>query len=276
MENFIQPLILGLVQGLTEFLPISSSGHLVVTREVLGWTDQGALFDAVLHLATVIAILIYFRTDWLNIISSINPRSASHSAVQSRRLLWLLTISTVPAIAGGLLFPQLFTEQSRSLIIIAGLMIFTGLMFILVERIARGRKNLSKLTFFDALAVGIAQLGAMLPGVSRSGATISGGLYIGLKREEAARYAFLMGAPALILAGGYSLFQMELGQTAVNWTSLGIGSGVSLISGLAAIAIMMRFLKNNKLYVFAGYLIVVGAALLMLKLTHIGLPLFPL
>lgn len=276
MESFIQPLILGLVQGLAEFLPISSSGHLVITREVLGWADQGALFDAVLHLATVIAILIYFRTDWLNIVTSLNPKSTSHSAVQSRRLLWLLGISTVPAIAGGLLFPQLFTEQGRSLIIVAGLMIFTGLMFILVERIARGRKNLSKLTFFDALSIGLAQLSAMLPGISRSGATIISGLYIGLKREEAARYAFLMGVPALALAGGYALLQMELGSNTVNWALLGAGFGTSLVGSLAAIAIMMRFLKNNRLHVFAGYLIVVGIALLVLKFAGVGLPLFPL
>ncbi len=276
MLDFIQPAILGLVQGLTEFLPISSSGHLVIVRELFGWADQGALFDAVLHLATVIAILIYFRADWLGILASLNPKSTSHSVVQSRRLLWLLIISTVPVIAGGLLFPQLFTEDGRNLMIIAGLMIFAGLMFILVERIAHGRKNLSKLTFFDALSIGIAQLGAMLPGISRSGATIASGLYIGLKREEAARYAFLLGVPALILAGGYALLQIDLGNTAVNWTMLGVGSGVSLISSFAAIAIMMRFLKHNKLYVFAGYLIVVGIALLVLKLAHIGLPLFQL
>ncbi len=276
MQDFIQPIILGLVQGLTEFLPISSSGHLVITREVFGWADQGALFDAVLHLATVVAILIYFRADWLSIWASLNPKSASHSAVQSRHLLLLLAVSTVPAIVGGFLFPQLFIEQGRGLTTIAGLMIFTGLMFILVERIARGKKNLSKLTFFDALSIGIAQLGAMLPGISRSGATIITGLYIGLKREEAARYAFLLGVPALALAGGYSLFQMESGQTAVNWMFLGIGSGVSLISSLIAITIMMRFLKNNKLYVFAGYMIAVGIALLVFKFSHIELPFFQL
>ncbi len=274
--DFIQPIVLGVVQGLAEFLPVSSSGHLVIVREIFGFEDQGALFDAVLHLATVIAILIYFRADWANIISSLNPRSNNHSAIQSRRILWLLVLSTLPAIAGGLLFPQLFTEQGRTLTMIASLMVFTGLMFIVVERVSRGKKNLSKLTFFDALSLGVAQLGAMLPGISRSGATIATGLYIGLKREEAARYAFLLGVPALVLAGGYALLKMEFGQVVVNWAELGIGFAVSLVSSIVAIAMMMRFVRTHKLHAFSVYLIALGLLLISLKIAHIGLPLFQL
>jgi len=273
LHQLLQPVVLGLVQGLTEFIPVSSSGHLVIVRNLLGWSDQGALFDAVLHLATVVAIVIYFRDDVMMMLRSLRPSAQSHNTTQNRKLLVLLAVATVPAILVGLLLTDLIEGQSRSLAIVASLMIFTGLMFVLVEKISVSRKSLSKLTFFDALGIGAAQAAALLPGISRSGSTIMAGMYFGLKREDAARYAFLLAIPALLLAGGYALFQMEVGQQAINWLELGVGAVVSLFSSLLAISFMMRFLKTNRLYGFAGYLIVIGVILLGLILAHVKLPL---
>lgn len=264
MDALVQPIVLGLVQGITEFLPISSSGHLVVVREVLHWPDQGALFDAVLQLASVLALVIYFRADLLAIAKSLNPKASVNSTtIQSRRLAWLLVISTVPIVGAGLLFPTLFETTARGLLPVASMMIFVGLIFILIERIARGRKNLSKMTFFDALAIGVAQMAALLPGVSRSGASIASGLYVGLKREESVRYAFLMGIPALVLAGGYALLKLELSQVAVDWVVLGISFAAAFISSLAAIWFMMLWFKRHRLYIFAGYRIVLGIGLIL-------------
>jgi undecaprenyl-diphosphatase len=268
MQAFIQPIILGLIQGLTEFIPISSSGHLVVIREVLHWQDQGALFDAVLQLASVAALIVYFREDVVGILRSFNPRLTTHAAIQSRRLFWLLAVSTVPVVAAGLLFPRLFTETARGLLSVAIMMVFVGLMFVVVERLARGKKSYTKLTFFDALAVGVAQAASLIPGVSRSGASIATGLYVGLKREDATRYAFLMGIPALLLAGGYALLQMELGKVVVNWPILGVSFIVAFISSLGAIAFMMRWFRNHKLYIFAGYRVAMGIGLILFYLVE--------
>lgn len=273
-HSLIQPALLGLIQGLTEFIPISSDGHLVITRQLLGWADQGAMFDAILHVATLLALLVYFRKDIIDIFKSLNPRAAGHTLVQSRRVGWLIVIATVPAVAAGLLFPALFTDTSRTLTATAILMIFMGLMIILAERVARGRKSIAKLTFFDALAIGLAQMAAMLPGVSRSGSTIITGLYLGLKREEAAHFSFLMGTLALALAGGYAFLQIETGHFSTNWFALAVASAIAFGSGLLAIDFMMRFLKRHQLYGFAGYLIVVGAGLVIVKLAGLHLPLF--
>jgi undecaprenyl-diphosphatase len=269
-HSLIQPVVLGLIQGLTEFLPISSSGHLVVVREVLHWPDQGALFDAVLQLASVTALVIYFWSDVSSMVKSLNPKRTTHAAIQSRQLFWLLVVSTVPVVGAGLLFQHLFTVTARDLLSVAVMMIFVGLMFIVVERIARDRKNLTKLTFFDALALGIAQMTALLPGVSRSGASIATGLYLGLKREEALRYAFLMGIPALTLAGGYGLLQMEFGKAPVQWLVLGVSFVVAFVSSLAAIALMMKWFSRYRLYPFAGYRIIAGLVLIGFYLVQTG------
>ncbi|MFH0905601.1 MAG: undecaprenyl-diphosphate phosphatase [bacterium] len=268
MNFYFTAALLGLVQGLTEFLPVSSSGHLVAVREIFQWPDQGALFDAILQLASVTALLIYFRKDVGAIIRSLNSRLATHATNQSRRLLWLLAISTVPVVGAGLLFPKLFEETARGLLPVAVMTIFVGLIFIVVERIAKGRKSLGKLTFFDALAIGVAQMASLLPGVSRSGSSIATGLYVGLKREESVHYAFLMGIPALLLAGGYALLQVEFGNLAIDWSILGISFAVAFFSSLVAIWFMMQWFKRHRLYVFAVYRIILGIGLIAWYLWH--------
>jgi len=263
LTEYLQPALLGIVQGLTEFIPISSSGHLVVVRELFGWPDQGALFDAVLQLASVTALVVYFWSDLVQIFRGLNPKSKTHADTQARKLFGLVAISTVPIVAAALLFPTLFTETARGLLPVACMMIFVGLIFILVERLTRERKSLAKLTFFDALLVGVAQAAALLPGVSRSGSSIAAGLYLGLKREDTIRYAFLIGIPALALAGSYAIIQMEFGATPIDWLVLGVSFAVAFFSSLAAIWFMMRWFKRHRLYLFAGYRILFGLGLIV-------------
>lgn len=264
MQIYIETAILGVIQGLTEFIPISSSGHLILVREIFGFKDQGLAFDAVLHLATVLAILVYFRDDWKNIFTSLFQRKINRINTQSRRLFILILVTTIPAIGVALLFADTIENQFRTIIPVASLMILTGVMFIIVERIAQTKKDLSKLSFFDALSIGLAQALAILPGISRSGATIITGMYHGLKRETAARYSFLAATPIIILAGVYSLWQLGGVVERFTWDSLAIGFVAAFLSGIGAIHLLLSFLKNNRLYIFSGYLIIVGTGLIVL------------
>ncbi|RLC37698.1 undecaprenyl-diphosphatase UppP [candidate division Kazan bacterium] len=263
MSDHIQVIILGVVQGLTEFIPISSSGHLVAVRQILGLEDQGLMFDAVLHLATLLVVIIYFWRDWQAMFFALFAKNLTHRVKQSRRLIGLIMVTTVPAAGAGLLFKNFIDNDARSLLSVAGLMIFTGLMFILLERVAAVRKDILKLNFFDALSIGLAQAAAILPGISRSGATIITGMYHGLKREAAAKYSFLAAGPVIAMAGLYSLWQLFSNPQTVSWTNLGIGFAMALISGLIAVHFLLQFLRRHKLDIFAGYLIVIGLGLIV-------------
>lgn len=263
MSELVQVIILGAVQGLTEFIPVSSSGHLVVVREVFGLQDQGLAFDAVLHLATLLVVIIYFWRDWQSMVMSVFAKNITHRVKQSRKLLSLIAVTTIPAIGAGLLFKDFMDSGARSLVLVASLMIFTGLLFLIMERVATIKKDMSKLNFFDALSIGLAQAAAILPGISRSGATMITGMYHGLKRDVAARYAFLAAGPIIALAGIYALWQLLSSPEIISWQYLGVGFGVALVSGFVAVHFLLQFLRNHKLYVFAGYLIIVGAGLLI-------------
>ncbi|MBU2464617.1 MAG: undecaprenyl-diphosphatase UppP [Candidatus Edwardsbacteria bacterium] len=265
--EYLQAAILGAVQGLTEFVPVSSSGHLVVVRELFHLPDQGLAFDAVLHLATALAVLIYFWADWESMITNFFTRRQVREAKQARKLLSLIIVTTVPAIGAGLLWAGYLEAQLRNITIVASLMILTGLFFILIERISKPHRDLNKLTFFDALSIGLAQALAILPGISRSGATIMTGMYHGLKRDTAARYAFLAAGPIVVLAGFYSLWQLFSAPVSnIEIVELAIGFITSLLVGLVAIHFLLSWLKQNRLYIFAGYLILAGAGLIIFRL----------
>ncbi len=267
INEYLQSAILGAVQGLTEFIPVSSSGHLIIVRQLFGLPDQGLAFDAVLHLATALAVVIYFWKDWKNMAVHLFTRREVHEAKQSRRLLGLIAVTTVPAIGAGLLLASYLGTNLRTISAVASLMVLTGLFFILIEQISKPHRDLNRLTFFDALSIGLAQAVAILPGISRSGATIIAGMYHGLRRDSAARYSFLAAGPIVALAGLYSLWQLLSSPAAgVGITTLSVGFAVSLLVGLFTIHFLLSWLKQNRLYVFAGYLIVVGAGLIIFSL----------
>ena len=265
--NLVQAGILGIVQGITEFIPISSSGHLILIRDLLNIPDQGNFFDAILHLATLLAIIIYFRLDWLNMIKSwVNSNKASRQTRIYRQLSILILVATIPAVIIGW-FLNIWIEQNfRSLVAVAVLMILTGIVFLLTEKLLKPNNDLNKLNWPKALGIGLAQALAILPGISRSGATIATGMYMGLKRDVAARFSFLLATPIIAAAGGYSLYSsFKKDIFFYDWLFWLVAFGFSLLFGILSIKFLLYFLKKYSLNIFAYYLLVTGIILLMTK-----------
>ena len=257
--------ILGFVQGLTEFIPVSSSGHLVLIREVLHWPDQGVFFDAVLHLATLAALLIYFWHDWIKMIVSVFAKAPTRVQKIDRRLFWLIVLATVPAVALAPWLEPWVENHFRGLLPIAIVMIVVGVVFWVIDHRVAMKHDLTKLNPARAFGIGMAQALAIIPGVSRSGATIVTGMYMELQRDSAARFSFLMSAPIIAVAGGYALYQ------SIQSGSLNLADykfwltafGASLVAGLLAIKLLLAFLKRHSLDVFAYYRVIVGIGLLV-------------
>jgi undecaprenyl-diphosphatase len=274
----LQAAILGLVQGLTEFLPVSSSAHLVIVPWLFGWPDPGIAFDVALHMGTVIAVLAYFWRDWLNIIQGL-LRVVSTRRIddpQGKLGVYIL-LGTIPGVIAGLLLETRIDEsfhsadpsrQANGILIIAVLMIALAAALFLAERLARHRLDITQLTLGAALGVGLAQALAVLPGVSRSGSTITAGLFAGLKREAAARFSFLLGTPIIVGSGikkGYDVLQAG-GIPADQQAAFAIGFVVAVISGYLAIWLLLRFLQRNSTLPFIVYRVVVGGLLIALVL----------
>ena len=274
----LQAAILGLIQGLTEFLPVSSSAHLVIVPWLFGWPDPGIAFDVALHMGTVIAVLAYFWRDWLNIVQGL-LRVVSTRRIddpQGRLGVYIL-LGTIPGVIAGLLLETRIDEsfhsadparQANGILIIAVLMILLAVALFLAERLARHRLDIAQLTLGAALGVGLAQALAVLPGVSRSGSTITAGLFAGLKREAAARFSFLLGTPIIVGSGikkGYDVLQAG-GIPAAQQAGFAIGFLVAVISGYLAIWFLLRFLQRNSTLPFIVYRVVVGVLLIALVL----------
>lgn len=262
--------ILGLVQGVTEFLPVSSSGHLIIAREFLRLDDPGNFFDAVLHLATLLAILIYFRRDWWQMLIGINPsiRGAKSKPGAKlgadRRTLWLILLATIPGLVAGFWGHQWVEQNLRSVLTVAILMMAMGIIYWLFERWVKHPKTSKNLTSWDAISIGLTQAVAIVPGISRSGATMLAGRYAGLTREMAARFSFLLAAPIIAGAGGYSLYQAIASKLISQdyWFWL-VAFGFSLASGILAISWLLKFFQKYSLNSFGYYLIIAGAGLLI-------------
>ena len=272
--SWLEAVILGVVQGLTEFLPISSTGHLRIIPAFAGWSDPGAAFTAIIQLGTTVAVLIYFRADlwrvaraWL--------RSLRDPAVRSdvdARMGWYLIIATIPIVVFGFTFQDQIETGARDLYLIGIVLIVFAFVMLAADRLARQDRDEREIGRGDALAVGFAQALALIPGVSRSGATISAGLLRGFTRETAARFSFLLSLPAIVLA---ALFQMrgvvdgseELTTKAGESISAGdviVASVCAFIVGYASIAFLLRFLTRHGLGVFVVYRLVLGVAVLAL------------
>ncbi len=253
--------LLGLVQGLTEFIPISSTAHLRIVPALLGQEDPGAAFTAVIQLGTLIAVLAYFAKDLVQLPVMMVREPSSPEG----RLPWLLAVGTLPIVVLGLLFKKQIHGDLRSLYVIAGALIAVGLVMVVVDRIVHGRdasRPLTSLTYADALLVGVAQSLALVPGVSRSGATICMALLLGFARSDAARFSFLLSIPAIAGAGIFEAREAlrVLGRDALP--ALAVGTGVAAVSGYAAIAWILKWLGSHDLTGFAVYRIGAGLALL--------------
>lgn len=263
--SFLQAVVLGLVQGLTEFLPISSSGHLRVVPAIAGWEDPGAAFTAVTQLGTMAAVLIYFRGDLWRIASAWTRALWTPSLRRSAdvRLGWYLIAATIPISVIGLAFADQIETAVRDVRLVAAMLIGFGLVMALADRIGSRTKGIDDVTPVDGVSIGAAQALALIPGVSRSGATISAGLFLGYRRADAARFSFLLSVPAVVLSGVFQLRGLGA-DGSPGWGPTAVATVVAFVSGYAAIAWLLRWLTSHTLTVFVVYRLVVGVALLAL------------
>ncbi len=272
-----EAIILGLVQGLTEFIPVSSSGHLVGMREIFGWSDTGGLtFDVALHMGTLAALVIYYWRDWVSIISQFfgkvfkkipYPNETDDMPASGRHLIPIL-VACIPAAIVGLLFKDLIEENLRDWYWVAAALVVVGLLMLLAEKVGAKRRGLREMNYFDYIFIGCAQALALYPGVSRSGITITAGLFRGVSRSAAARFSFLLSMPIVFAAGLFQLKDMaEAGFYTFVPMQFAIGFSVSAVVGYAAIRFLIRYLEKHSLGVFVVYrilfaLVLSGAALL--------------
>jgi undecaprenyl-diphosphatase len=263
MDTTVQALIMGIVQGLTEFLPVSSSGHLIIVPYLFGWTDPfitSLEFTVMLHIGTLVALLAYFRSDWLCLVPAglATIRDRSFRDDPDRRLAWLLAAATLPAMVVGFLFNDVIEQNVRQVGLVALMLVVGGAILWLAERSGPRDRSIPAITFPIAIGIGAAQTVALIPGISRSGISISAGLFAGLERESAARFSFLMATPITALAAGYETLKLVSGADSLHIAivPLAVGMVASLIAGLLAIAVLLRFLRSNSTDVFVAYRIV--------------------
>jgi undecaprenyl-diphosphatase len=260
MPATLQAALLGIVQGLTEFLPVSSSAHLILARLFFGFDGDkfGLAFDVACHVGTLIAVLIYFRTDIARMIAAL-PRLFDRRDAEAR-LIWLIVVGTIPAVVVGLLFKHQIEDHLRTPAIAAAMLAAGALLFFAAEAVGGKTRPEASLTLGEALLIGCAQAIALIPGVSRSGATITVALFLGLRRAEAARFIFLLAIPAILGAAASEapkLLKTGLGDTAPLFL---IGIVSSAIVGYAAVKFFIRYLGNHSLAVFAWYRLALSAA----------------
>ena len=260
MDQLVQAIVLGIVQGLTEFLPVSSSGHLIVVPALLGWHDpfiDSLAFSVLLHMATLLALLVYFRSDWLRLIpaglAAIRDRSLGDDP--DRRLAWLLAVATIPAVIAGVLLNDAIETVFREPRLVAVTLVLGAAILFVADRVGSRTKGIESVSFPVAAGIGAAQALALVPGVSRSGISISAGLFAGLDRESAARFAFLMATPITAGAGLWELRKIVSGEAGVDLPLVPLFAGMvaALISGLLAIAVLLRYLRTHGLGVFVVY-----------------------
>ncbi|MBI2990197.1 MAG: undecaprenyl-diphosphate phosphatase [Candidatus Magasanikbacteria bacterium] len=265
--NSVQALVLGIIQGLTEFLPISSSGHLIFVPRLFGWADQGLTFDAVVHLGSLFAVLVYFRSRILSMLGSLCTRSVGESDRKERKLAFLLAVSIVPAALGGLFFQNWIENSLRSVFIISFSLIFWGIILGWADRLAIKRNksfSLDNLSFSKTVLIGIAQALALIPGTSRSGVTMSAGLFLGLDKKSAADFSFLMSVPIIAIAGALKIFDLvRTGWGHIQILPLGIGFFAAALSGFLAIAGLMKIIQKWSFMPFVVYRVAMGILILV-------------
>jgi undecaprenyl-diphosphatase len=284
--SFIEAIVLGLIQGLTEFLPISSSAHLRIAGEFLpSATDPGATFTAITQIGTELAVLIYFWKDIVRIISawfrSLGSRGGAHSSGVRRddpdvRMGWLIILGTIPIVLVGFFAQEYIRSTFRSLWIVAIVLIVFGILLGVADRLGKRNRELPELTYKHGLLLGLAQMLALIPGVSRSGATTTGGLALGYTRPAAAEFAFLLAVPAVFGSGLYELYNSLTEPDAgapFGYAETAVATVVAFVVGYAVIAYLMRYLKKGSFLPFVIYRLALGAALLVMLGTGVLDPL---
>jgi undecaprenyl-diphosphatase len=266
--SLLEAIVLGITQGLTEFLPISSTAHLRIVPAFAGWDDPGAAFTAVTQLGTMAAVLLYFRVDLVRIarawLRSLRDPAARREL--DARLGWYIVLGTIPIGIFGLAFKDQIETGARDLYLISVALIVLGLVLLAAERVATHDRPLEQITTRDGVVIGLAQALALVPGVSRSGATLTAGLFMGLDRTSAARFSFLLSIPAVVLSGAVefgSILSGEEGED-VGLGALALATLLAFVAGYASIAFLLRFLTSHSTIVFVVYRVALGTLVLVL------------
>lgn len=261
--EFLQAAVLGVIQGLTEFLPISSSAHLAIFAKFFGWEDPGAAFTAVSQIGTELAVVLYFWRDIMAIAGGwlAGLRSKAARSTHEWFMGWFIIVGSLPVVVLGLLLEDWIDSEFRNLWVIATMLIVLGLVLGYAEKIGRKARPIEKLTWKHAVILGFAQAGALVPGVSRSGATISAALYLGYERAAATRYAFLLAVPAVLGAGIYKLKDIP-GSEGYGVGPTAVGTAISFVVGLAVIHWLLKFVSTNSYKPFVIYRVVLGVLVL--------------
>ncbi len=280
--DLFQVVLLALVQALTEFLPISSTAHLVLVPWLMGWEDFGLFFDVALHVGTLLAVLIYFAKTWIRLIGLAagrrvlvpEPEHPDADLYENPKLFWYLVAATFPAGIAGLALKSAVETTLRSPLVIGVMLIAVGLLIWVVERRGNSKRNLDSLTFRDAMLVGLAQALALIPGTSRSGITIVTGLLLGIRRASAARFSFLLSSPIILGAAihtGYDAM-IEGSLTAETMPALALGIIVAALAGYGVIAFFLKYLQTSTLTPFVYYRVGFGIIVIALAYSSASLP----
>lgn len=265
--EFIHIIVLAIVQGLTEFLPVSSSAHLILFPRIVGWDDQGLAFDVAVHLGTLLAVISYFRQELFGMTRDWCRSLAQRKPIGDSRLAWAVLLGTIPVGLAGLLFKGFIEVEMRSPLVIAWATIGFGLLLWWSDMVSRKTlkpRDEHSLNWKDVLLIGCAQALALIPGTSRSGITMTAGLLLGLSRSGAARFSFLLSIPVIILAGGLSSLDLIQGEHLVDWTAMGLGVVLSALSAYLCIHVFLTLLERIGLMPFVLYRLGLGVILLAL------------
>ena len=259
----IQVILLAIIQGLTEFLPISSSAHLILLSEFSGWKDQGLVFDVALHFGTLLAVIFYFRDDLLNMFCPSNFKSID-SLIHSQ--LGIILVATIPVVLFGGLFSQLIEENLRSPMVIAVATVFFGLLLFLADSRKNSKKNVAAANLSIGFLIGLSQIFALIPGTSRSGVTITTGLLLGLSREEAAKFSFLLAIPVIFVASAFEFYQLRQIEVLVfDYLDLFLGIFVSFVVAFFTIKWFLKMVQKIGMLPFFIYRLILGALIMFIS-----------
>ena len=259
--GLIEIIVLAILQGLTEFLPISSSAHLILPSQVLGWDDQGQAFDVAVHAGSLCAVVLYFRTEVSNmLVSWVGSFKGEHN--QDSRLAWLIFFGTIPAGLIGYIFNDFIEHNLRSAAVIAATTIGFGLLLWWADKTAKEKISEYQVSFKQVMIIGFAQVLALIPGTSRSGITITAGLMLGLTAKAAARFSFLLSIPLIFAAGGYETLKLAQQTAPVDWTAIGLGTLLSFVSAYACIHYFLILVEKVGMMPFVLYRLALGVILI--------------
>ena len=256
-----QLIVLAIVQGLTEFLPISSSGHLILVPGIFGWTDQGLAFDVAVHFGSLIAVCVFFRFDIIELIRGTGDILTGDNSSANARMAWGIGLGTLPAAVAGLLFASWIAANLRDPRVVVMTLAGYGILMALVDRYAAAERNITDIRIRDAIIIGFAQALALIPGTSRSGITITTARFLGIVRQDAARFSFLLSAPVILLATIYEAVILITGNVAVAWDNLALAALISAVVAYISIEFFMRVVRVIGLIPFAIYRLLLASVI---------------